>query len=499
MKKRWMLWILVSLMSVTAMLSGCNSLKQEEQTIYKSNENVYETLEELEDEFVVFCDPAAGPLMQSFVENHPEIKIKRIVFNYWDGTEDDPGAVLRETIKKYGPPDLILGKLHQFEYDWEDLPGCYEKGYIVDMDSYCAEDPTLDQTKYFPGTFDIFRDENHLYALPLGISVDFMLTTDSKYDNSSFSNLEVGYTGAELVEVLHTEVEKNEGSGKLFCTEFVDGMKLLNQLGGISQTEEGIQVDEELFQKVYEFAYMNDEQWIKAKDARVENDVQYTNSNGFVEQPAFEPRMYENQFVLNFWYDMDAAALAMSYATTANLYHIEEGTKAIYIPNKDDGNSFKANVKVYGAIGAESTRKELAYEVLRLIMDEPITYFDIIEDSNRGWFDMGNSYNLYPINRENALGLLEEFENRNALLFYGQPGTSGGFLQKLDRVDVSDEEKEKHENMLNGIDGLYYWDEKIAVADEIMNNYHSVEITDYKACYNEIVEALNSAYSKNNE
>ena len=100
MKKRWMLWILVSLMSVTAMLSGCNSLKQEEQTIDKSNENVYETLEELEDEFVVFCDPAAGPLMQSFVENHPEIKIKRIVFNYWDGTEDDPGAVLRETIKK---------------------------------------------------------------------------------------------------------------------------------------------------------------------------------------------------------------------------------------------------------------------------------------------------------------------------------------------------------------------------------------------------------------
>ena len=52
--------------------------------------------------------------------------------------------------------------------------------------------------------------------------------------------------------------------------------------------------------------------------------------------------------------------------------------------------------------------------------------------------------------------------------------------------------------MLNGIDGLYYWDEKIAMADEIMNNYHSVEITDYKACYDEIVEVLNSAYSKNN-
>jgi len=112
---------------------------------------------------------------------------------------------------------------------------------------------------------------------------------------------------------------------------------------------------------------------------------------------------------------------------------------------------------------------------------------------------LGNSYNLYPINRENALGLLEEFENRNTLLFYGQPDVSGGFLQKLDRVDVNEVEKEKHENMLNGIDGLYYWDEKIELADEIMNNYHSVEITDYKACYDEIVEVLNSAYSKNNE
>ena len=80
MRKEIKVFVLVLLaLRVILWLTGC-SYKDEE----KSNVDVYETLEEMEDEFVVFCDQAAGPLMQSFVENHPEIKIKRIVFDYWD-------------------------------------------------------------------------------------------------------------------------------------------------------------------------------------------------------------------------------------------------------------------------------------------------------------------------------------------------------------------------------------------------------------------------------
>ena len=77
-------------------------------------------------------------------------------------------------IQKYGSPDLILGgsadKMGSFAYnlvdgiDMCDLPRCYEKGYIADLSLYCAEDASVDIDMYFPGTFDVFRDENHLYV-----------------------------------------------------------------------------------------------------------------------------------------------------------------------------------------------------------------------------------------------------------------------------------------------------------------------------------------------
>ena len=95
------------------------------------------------------------------------------------------------------------------------------------------------------------------------------------------------------------------------------------------------------------------------------------------------------------------------------------------------GNAYAAKVAVYGAVGAESRRQELAYELLRLLMDEKISYFQNLSGNDFGRVtsepkNMG--LNFYPVNKEAAYDFLDEFEQRNSVLFYEQLG-SGRFLQ----------------------------------------------------------------------
>jgi len=495
MKKWWKAYLLMIVLGIAMMQMACG--KEEE----KSDKEVYETLEEVDYEFLVFYDPSAKMLLQSFMEHHPEIEIKMANMEASFGIDDDAsqGLHMKANIERYGLPDLILGGSELYsarggEVDKFDLPRCYEEGYIADLKTFCANDVNLDPDSYFPGTFEVFQDKDHLYALPLGISLDFMLTTESKYDESEFSKLKEGYTGIDLMQIMQNEVEKEREIDAFFCPERISARRLLYQLGGVTQTEAGIQVDEETFQQVYEYTYLNNKKASEAKEIWAQTGKQFTTDNGFVQRTAFEPRAYEGKFEVSFWENMDAPAIALYYATTANQYHLDEGTKAIYIPNHDDGNAYTAAVRVYGAVGAESKKPELAYELLRMLMDEEISYFEIHDDlrsAGTNW----EPYNLYPVNKERALQILDDFEKRNALMLYGHQG-EGRYFQILDIVPISEEEKAKHEKMLNGISNMVYFTYDIHGAFNRVFEYQDMGVEDYKECYDEVVKALNANLAK---
>ena len=52
--------------------------------------------------------------------------------------------------------------------------------------------------------------------------------------------------------------------------------------------------------------------------------------------------------------------------------------------------------------------------------------------------------------------------------------------------------KVKHEKMLNGITGMYYWNESMFEVSNIIAEYQSMDIKDYTASYAEVVQLLNS-------
>ena len=501
--QQWKLWLVVSILVLMAVLSGCGEEKKE-----KPEEDMYKTLEEVDYEFLVFFEPSAQMLLQSFTENHPEINIvsREIKSVLMDIDLINQGLHLDAMIKQYGYPDLILvGPADEnggFEVysstgatiDRYDLPGCYEKGHYADLSMYSANDTTVDPDAYFPGTFDVFRDKDILYALPLSIHMDFMMTTDTKYSESAFSQLQEGYTGKELLEVMQMELDRKRDVDEFFCPERISAIRLLYQLGGVTQNETGIRVDEEIFKRVYEFTYLNNKQAAVKQAGWNENGRIFTAENGFVMFTAFEPRAYEGKFDVSFWASMDAPAVALTYATTANEYHVEDGTKAIYIPNYDNGSSYTASVGIYGAVGAESGEPELSYKLLRMLMDEEIMYFDIPDDI-LGFH--GDSFNYCPVNKEQAAKLFENFENRNALMLYGHVG-SGRYFQMLDIVKVGEEEKEKHAKMLDGITGMTYLNYDMMEAAHAIGEYQYMEVKDYKGCYEAVVKALNEAFNERN-
>ena len=459
-----MLWMLICVLSVTAVLPGCGRETKENNQIQE------ETLETMEEPLRIFYDGTGENLLRSFINAYPEINIMLINCIHV-GTEID----MEEIINKNGVPDLIIAG----EEKSGCLPDLYHEEYIADLGEYCANDTSIVADDYFPETFEVFREKEKMYALPLGISVDFMLTSESKYNDSAFAQLPEGYTGRELVNALLEEVQKEKELGEFFSEINVRPLVWMSRLNGITQTEDGIQMDEELFKQLYEFTYQNGMIQTDARSFWNQQGEGVNGSSGFAYPCAMDPRRYEGRWTVDIGSMEDPAALILSYAESAYQYHIEEGIKAIYIPTADDGSKYEARVKMWGAVAEESTKKELAYELLRELMDTEINNFGMVCGVPV------NVNNVYPIKKANAMSLLENFEEQTAKLMYENDIV-------IDRIDVSAEEKEKHEKMLNSISGLYYLTNEMQEISQISRDYFDANISDYKNCYLDMLNALNS-------
>jgi len=464
--------LLLCIMLISAVFVGCSSFGQEE----RSDPKPEETLESMEEPLTIFNDGTGYFLLNSFQKTHPEINIRLV--NCLPNTDTGFDEFnMNEIIEQHGNPDLIIARDELSVY----LSEMFKEGHIANLTDFCTSDSSIDIEDYFPETFEVFKEEGNLLALPLGISMDFMVTSESKYYNSAFSKLEDGYAGKELLNAMLEEVQKEKEEGEFFCEISMSLLRFLYYLDGITISDDGISIDEELFKMIYEYIY---EEW-KTKEKAMEYwDEQGISNNSSM--GLFDPRRHEGKFTISTGFWDDAPALQISYAETAYQYYVEEGVKAIYIPTAEDGRKYQAMVKVWGSVSAECKHKELAYELLRLLMDEEINSFV----SGVGSIPAGSgilNVNVYPINVENAVSLLERFESQIAKLTYGSQNAI-----ILDRANVSLVEKEKHENMLRNISGLFCWTKELSEIDSIFEVYYAAGMSDYKKCYLDMINTLNT-------
>ncbi len=459
--------LLLCIMLISAVFVGCASEGDEE----KIDPKLEETLETMEEPLRIFYDGSGEYLIKSFMSAHPEVNIQLIECIRSGEDEVD----MQDIISNNGVPDLIIGSEEISGY----LSEWHHEGYTADLLEFCSSDVSINTDDYFPETFEIFSEERILYALPLGISLDFMLTSESKYYDSTFAKLEEGYTGRKLVNVMLEEVHKEKENGEFFSEINRSPLRWMYCLDGVTQTDDGIQMDEELFKQVYELSYKNQQLQNKARSFWSEQSKAFNGSTGYAFPCALDPRRYEGKFTVDIGSLEDAPAVVLPYAETAYQYHTEEGIKAIYLPTADDGSQYQARVKIWGAIAEESKRKELAYELLRALMDEEINSFGMVRGASP------EDKNVYPINKANAISLLGRFESQTSMLMYEND-------LKAERIDISSEERDKHDEVLKNISGLYCWTKELNEVSAISNVYFEADISDYESCYLDMLNTLNS-------
>lgn len=431
-EKNKLFGLLVVLCAVCIFLIACRTQEKEEESnsevseesTIKVDEDVKQLKADEEEPLVVFYEGGKLPIVLSnFMVQHPEVKLNIYNTNSYNIEE------IQKTIDQYGSPDIWLMGDFGSRYTIQEL---YEQGQIADLYPFCAEDESLDKTKYVGGTFDVLDTGEALLGLALTWEKECLVIRDSKLQNSELMDLGEQYTGEELYTALIQEFEKGRNEDELFWADYV--FYVLNdmyELDIVRSEEDEIVIDEELFQMMYEVGLKRLKEDNAAQELLPRMQGAATGSpDKFQGCAALDPRLYAGRF---YGCSLRGAPQVVSvYAKSAADYHGED-IHMFYMPTFESKDSYIGNLANYAMVGGQSARKQQAYDTIRLMMDTPIQVVTQPEGFGEATYS--------PVNIELALELLDYFDEQDTIL----PITDivGNMFFKFDKQRLTEEEKKK--------------------------------------------------------
>lgn len=458
--------ILSFLLVLVAVLSlfGCQeSVNEENIDDFFIKDEVKQLDYELDEPLVIFHSTKDNSIIQNFINNYPEIPIK----TYHIGTIMDVKG-LEECIKQYGEPDIILDintptAFNQRYLDW------YSYNLITDISEYKNSDNSIDDSDYIPGTFEAISYDEALVGIPLSWQKRCIVVNDSKWKDSEFSFLPEDYTGKELYTALLNEANKGRNDEEyLWGYSYSYLMDDLYELNAIQEDKDSIVIDKEIFQIVYDFNVKKEEE--KDKMNRIST------------HPALDPDVLSGSFLGSSL--LGAPQIEAIYAKSAADARDEE-THLYWIPIADSSNQYIGEVKDIAFLGANSARKQQAYDVIRLMMDMPVEV--IIQPK---W--EGSPQTSSPVNINRAIELLNFFDESEGDLVL--TSFAGNLIDTVERKNLSKSEKQKVVELIKGMVDLQFEfneQESYYVGMEYINSTASGNDLKYEECYSEIISILN--------
>lgn len=430
------------------------------------------------EKLTVFYDEGVlNTFLMNFMMLYPDLNVEYIM--------TEPGDErFQEALQRYGEPDVILlsnsgGARSAKMAQW------YQDGTIANLNDFYLQDDTVDPNLYFPGTFELCKAEEDLYAIPLAVTVSFLTVRENQWVGSEFENLGYEYTGRDVLTALMKELEKQRDEDEFFISESMgDPIELLYRMGGIHKEGNEIIADEETYQQAYDLCYQVIADRMEVRGYYNEN-AQGAFGAGYSSFTGIDPRLYNGKFLVSAWgYGSlkSAFPLAYTYAKSANIYEGGQDTHAIWYPSLENGKSYGAEATIFGMVGGNSAHQQEAYELLRKLMDTPSDL----------WEQAGSlqSVTYCPIHRGNALQMMESLDQETEpIKVMDAIGQNQAYT--MDRQSLSEEEKAELTAVINGISFLYYED---AIWEEAVNmffRYYDAKVTDYQYCYQETMELMN--------
>ncbi len=479
-QKRLMSLITCTLCLCIAVVTGCgertakveNEVKESKNSIGQGKVESDETVEEL----IIFYDDCKN-LLDNFQQAYPEIPIKLYSMSPADlGPEGIEGL-----IRKQGDPDLILCRGD------ESIEELIELGAVSPIGDLYGEDTVVDSDEYLPGTFDVGRIDGDLYALPVSVTSFYITMRESVWESSDFAALPEEFAVGELLTVMEAELDKRkEVKYQNFYTEMARPLEFLVSSGIVRVEEGSVEMDPELFDRVMRVCC---KQMINER-ALVENGSMWA------EYPALNPMAFGGQFLAACWGSKSnvqaAPQVGLVYSNSVNMAVYDESIRVVFRPSVKDGE-YGVGVQTMGLIGANSPRQSEAYDVLRKLMDMPITSWTVPVKT------MGDSPTFCPVNIENAKNLLKCVEESGVSVFAvtasNQEGTNGLSAEKM---GVGEELALEFENYVDQLTFVYRMNPEVYSerVNDIMllamyqGTEQGIVQEEYSDCYDQVMAAL---------
>lgn len=488
MKKFFHHMFVTLLLTLVILLCACSVNERREEDSFEADALETDSLDGEEDvaqmevDFdepirIFYMDRDAG-LLTNFAALYPEIELERCpIYPNFEGQDLD----IAYWAEKWGDPDIVL--LSDPGY-W-DIETEYENGQVEDIREYCAADETLDVSNYVGGTFEVFDNGEAMLGLPLSWFKKCLIVKESQLVGSELEGLPEDYTGRELFEAMLAEIKKEKYEEK-FC--WLDPLAFSNNLTEVAPKIDGkFEMDEAMFKVLFEFSVLNDTNYEVAREAFGDFSE---HANQRHSEPALDPELCPDGYFGTFL--RGAPQVAAIYAKSVAVMD-QDDVKLFWVPTIDNGEEYLGNVRDYAFIGKNSARKQQAYEVIRMMMDMPVTL--MTQPSGLG------SEIYSSVNIEQALASLDYFNNLEQQLSIRD--ATGQIYYQLDQQKLNEEEVEEIHSVITGMVGLYA-NYSLEKGNEISASYHDYQTLaresgkiDHTMCYAEMQKFFHVSEEKN--
>ena len=478
--------LLLGLMCI--FLVSCSKSKEEAETEESFNEieeGVTQFKIDEEEPLVVFYQDASlgnqmPIVLHNFILQHPEINL--LIYNINSkNLELETMERIKQLIKQYGDSDIWLLDAESGEMK-ELLDDLYDMGMIADISSFYAEDQAIQSEDYVGGTFEVLKNEEALLGIPLSWSKECLIIRDSKWKNSEWAELPKEYTGEELYRALISQFEKGREEDELFwADESFNLLYDMYELEVLEYKNNEYFIDEKIFEMIYEFGLKQVKQ---DRAAEKQQSIRYDQFQGCA---ALDPYMYSGNYFGCSLYE--APQIAAIY-TKSMFEMIDEEVHIYYMPTFESSDQYVGRVQECAMVGGNSARKQQAYEVIRMMMDTPITMMTQPE----GY--VPETYS--PVNVELALQMVDDFDEIDQRL--SVTNRIGELLFNVEKQKLTEDEKQQLYKVISKIENLYL-DDGYTEIDKIYYSYVGEYVNhngslNTKLCYLELMRAMNPESEK---
>lgn len=468
MGKGWMRKVLCVGMVVLLML-GPVSCRRYARTTRGKTEN---TAVQKEEELLIFTEISVdASLMKNFAAAYPDIAYREVSYRDMDSA-----------IKQNGDPDIILSGC---DFSLSDF--CQE-GYILDMTAMYDLDTEYDAQAYYPGAESVGKLDDRLYALPLGLETNYMTISDFEWEQMTFSMLPENYSTEQLLEAMTEELlTDRKESRAVFSGGYEEYLyDWLWDSGAIEIGANEVHLDAALFEQIAEMLELKTRNFITMQRENPEIEQWNDGLSPLGNKWAYSVICWGGspKAEWNLGNTHTAPQSALVYAQSAQEGVLGEAIHVLWRPTKEGKEEYAAKVNACGMIGKYTKQPQKAYDVLRKMMDMPFVFW---QQPDR---EIDSSF---PVNRQQALTMLENVEQEGAVNFYVGAGDRTELVEKK---SLSQELRTELEDYLTHIAYVYRSDREInrrvqQIWEEYIreNSMYNMQLL-YEAVYKVLQEKL---------